>query len=98
MDNTLLQVTNAPLDINHLLFHNETTHFTLQKYLESYESKYKAMKHHELVEIETILNLLHSRLSNDKLPIGEYERNSDTDVLVNTMIYMLGGERVDQQS
>ena len=98
MDNTLLQVNNAPLDINHLLFHNETTHFTLQKYLESYESKFKAMKHHELVEIETILNLLHSRLSNDKLPIGEYEKNSDTEVLVNTMIYMLGGERVDKSS
>jgi len=98
MENTLLQVTNAPLDINHLLFHNETTHLTLQKYLESYQLKFKAIQHHELVQIETIINLLHSRLSNDKLPIGEYERNSDTDVLVNTMIYMLGGERVDQQS
>jgi hypothetical protein len=98
MDNTLLQVINAPLDINHLLFHNETTHFTLQKYLESYQLKFKAMQHHELVEIETILNLLHSRLSNDKLPIGEYQKNSDTEVLVSTLIYMLGGEMVDKYS
>jgi hypothetical protein len=37
-------------------------------------------------------------MSNDKLPIGEYQKNSDTEVLVNTMIYMLGGERVHQQS
>jgi hypothetical protein len=96
MDNR--QVINGPVDTNNLLFHNETTHLTLQKYLESYQLKFKAIQHHELVQIETIINLLYSRLSNDKLPIGEYLKNSDTEVLVNTMIYMLGGERVHQQS
>ena len=73
---------------------SSSTAIAYQNFVESYIKNHVSIQKHQIVKIETILNLLHSRTSDEYLGNGF---KNDSKIIFEGLISCLGGKRIENK-